>query len=439
MALVIALVLAGCSGPPMSSDEFAERMMALDGVTSAEVSTEHPVFGATVFHAKVGVTSDVSESELQAIFGQMVALPALDAYTVYEDDQRGDGVRWEFTDHQTLSEHEFVAAIWPDAASLPDGTRVYLSGGPDPSAQLSWHDEALLDRESITEVMMQFVTRVAAADPRARLTTYSTTFDFKGVPTKCDGLVEAVEALLDSADVTSLEVECSDTNSSIEAFVGAEESTALVSIQNFLSAAGLELTVTADDPRAKDNVPPEVKADAVAVRDAAREVPGAPAAWSTPTGIVFEGTDEQTVRALLETVKPMPEFERVSFSIGIGATATEKAFSIAKSSGQPFYTEALFAIGKHPEVHRLWAEIRTDGTARHHLTVQAPSVEEAVSILRSTGIQDARGAVLHIDVAHTAGPLVRIAVVVGEDGELLPLHETDDQAQLRFLDAWNGV
>lgn len=440
VVLVTVLVLAGCGAPPISEAEYERRLTALDGVTSAYFSRNENLPFIYDFRSAVGVGSSITSAQLLAVVDELEAMPGFSSYTVYEMEEHPRGVSWDFRDFPSASHLEFVSEMWPVAAALPQESSVEFNEVLGANhTRLEWSTRETTDPESNALIATDFASQIAQADSGAELRAGIPHFGFEGVPGRCAGLVEAVETLVDTAEVTSVDVRCSNQDNRIVASVLDDATATLGLLEGPLRSLGFTLVVTPDEFRADAAVPEELLADITAVVTVAQQVPGAPSALSTSSGIDFGTTDEQTARALVAAVQSMPEYDRISITLHVSVPESDSVLTISKNPGQRLYLDPLIAIAKQPGFWSLSARTNAVGVISQDLHLAAPSVEEAVAILHKAGFRDAAGLMLRVNVYENDRALIRLSVVVQEDGSVAPVHdEESDEAERRFLETWNA-
>jgi len=239
---VAAVMLAGCGSPPLSEEVFAQRMEALSGVEIAYIGVDKSTPFAPVYTATVGVDSDLSAQELQAILDELDSLRTFGRYSITEWDERPDGVHWSFDARVAADERALALALWEDAAGLPRGSAVrFDSAAQAPYVSVYWAtNDNDLDAAASARAVAAFASRVAAADARAHLVVETPLVTFEGVPGDCPSLAQAVEILVAAGEAASVDATCRR----IVASATGDASAVLAGASDPLRELGFELEVT---------------------------------------------------------------------------------------------------------------------------------------------------------------------------------------------------
>lgn len=440
LAFLSLLVLAGCGSPPISEVEYESRLTALDGVTTAYFNRSENLPFVFEFQSSVGVESDITPDQLRALFHELDAMPGFNSYAVYEAIEHPRGVRWEARDVPTMNQLEFLAEMWPVAAALPEETSVEFDHRMSTDTiRLEWRPSGQTEPETNARMATEFASQVAQADARVALSVGIPYVGFDGVPGECPGLGDAVNTLVDTADVTSLDVRCDDRENRIIASVLDDATTVAEHLEQPLRALGFTLAITPDGFRANAELSEALLADITAIVAASQQVPGAPSARSTSSGIDFHSTDEETARSVIAAIEPLPEYDRISVTLHVTVPESDSTLTISKGPGQRLYLDPLIAIGRQPGFMSLRAKTNFAGDVEQDVHLNAASVEEAVTILAEAGFRDAEGIRLHVNVYANDRAIMRLAVVVQQDGTVAPSSDAvTDDAERRFLDEWNA-
>lgn len=439
LAIVTVLLLAGCTVPPIREGEFERRMTSLDGVASAYIGRQENLPFIYEYHAHVGVDSDITSEQLRAAFSELAALPAFSRYSMGEGNEHLLGVRWSSSDIPVERELDFVVSIWPVAAALPEGTTVDFSNLRDVTdVRVRQSPDEPSDPEVNAVIAAQFAAHIAHAESLSELKVDIHSVGFDGVPGRCPGLVEAVDVLVESTELASLDVVCGNTNR-VAASVGDDPQAILTELEEPLHALGFDLVVTPDWFRASADLPADLFADFAAVVEASQQVPGAPAARATSEGIEFQTADEQTVRALVAAVESMPEYERIGFTVHMKLPETDFVLPFSKRPRQDLYLDPFIAMGKHPSFMSLRADSPFGDPVAPSLHFNAANIDDAVSILHSAGFRDAAGLIMGVNVYVNDRAILNMYIVIHDDGSVTPRNQVDDNAERKFLEVWNAA